>query len=619
MKLIHEVLRKHIHRGQRYVSRWRLSVPSGNTQFWRRHGAGGSALGIIILSIAFALRIFWGSGWRDGFTPVLTPAHAAGDSVPLYGVYEQSLTAASSYSFITAPPLTVTFTGTGGDAAGITKAVRGYWDGSSMFRFRFSPMSMGTWQWMTSSSDIGLHGKSGSFTVSTRLPPSNISHHGPVENDPNNPYTFRHVDGTPFFLFGDTQWVIFSKYISDDAFTAYINYRQSQGFNYIHGQVYPQAWPSDANQNPDGVEIFTNNDPDSLNPRYFDTVDQRVQYMNEHGIVFGMVFAWANEGWQQFTTQGQVNRYARYLIDRYAAMNVVWIIAGEYEDASIPGGWNALGNYIHQNDPAHRPITIHTVDTSADDFGAQSWHTFVYQQSVGPNPPIGGPIARDRIYHKPVVNSEYQYENDPVITLDEVRQRAWEIVMHGGWFVYGNQHTYHFEADMSQGNLDSPGAGYVAKLYKFFTDNGYRTVQWQDFTRFEELTAGRSLAGTPGAQYVYYSQTAGTQSLDLSDITSTLFVRCLRTPQGNWAGDEFSIPAGGSVTITTNGEEACLLTAESTVSGGNGDLNRDGIVNVSDLGILFSSWGSGGQTQADLNQDGAVNVTDLGILLSHWG
>lgn len=49
-----------------------------------------------------------------------------------------------------------------------------------------------------------------------------------------------------------------------------------------------------------------------------------------------------------------------------------------------------------------------------------------------------------------------------------------------------------------------------------------------------------------------------------------------------------------------------------------GDLNNDGIVNVLDLSILLSGWGTA-NTTADLNTDGTVNVFDLSILLSHWG
>jgi parallel beta-helix repeat protein len=53
-----------------------------------------------------------------------------------------------------------------------------------------------------------------------------------------------------------------------------------------------------------------------------------------------------------------------------------------------------------------------------------------------------------------------------------------------------------------------------------------------------------------------------------------------------------------------------------------GDLNGDGVVNVSDLLILFDSWGpcaDCGNCIADLNGDCVVNVSDLLMLFDNWG
>jgi hypothetical protein len=55
----------------------------------------------------------------------------------------------------------------------------------------------------------------------------------------------------------------------------------------------------------------------------------------------------------------------------------------------------------------------------------------------------------------------------------------------------------------------------------------------------------------------------------------------------------------------------------------DGDVNGDGIVNITDLGILLSNFGISGPGvmlgDGDLNGDMAVNITDLGILLSNFG
>ena len=71
---------------------------------------------------------------------------------------------------------------------------------------------------------------------------------------------------------------------------------------------------------------------------------------------------------------------------------------------------------------------------------------------------------------------------------------------------------------------------------------------------------------------------------------------------------------------TFNGETANrLVTADGCESGGiPGDLNGDGVVNGTDLGILLAAWGTNDPI-ADINGDGDVNGADLAILLGNWG
>ena len=69
---------------------------------------------------------------------------------------------------------------------------------------------------------------------------------------------------------------------------------------------------------------------------------------------------------------------------------------------------------------------------------------------------------------------------------------------------------------------------------------------------------------------------------------------------------------GGDDRIDTNGNgipDACDCRP---------DLNADGIVDGSDLGLVLALWGSGNQL-ADIDGSGLVNGGDLGLLLAHWG
>ncbi len=49
------------------------------------------------------------------------------------------------------------------------------------------------------------------------------------------------------------------------------------------------------------------------------------------------------------------------------------------------------------------------------------------------------------------------------------------------------------------------------------------------------------------------------------------------------------------------------------------DLNGDGVINLTDLSILLSSFNKTTTTKADINGDGKVTITDLSLLLSNYG
>jgi hypothetical protein len=48
-----------------------------------------------------------------------------------------------------------------------------------------------------------------------------------------------------------------------------------------------------------------------------------------------------------------------------------------------------------------------------------------------------------------------------------------------------------------------------------------------------------------------------------------------------------------------------------------GDIDGDGLVNGTDLGLLLGAWGTG-NAAADINDDGIVNATDLALLIGAW-
>lgn len=69
-----------------------------------------------------------------------------------------------------------------------------------------------------------------------------------------------------------------------------------------------------------------------------------------------------------------------------------------------------------------------------------------------------------------------------------------------------------------------------------------------------------------------------------------------------------------TATPTPTPQPTATPTPKPTASA---DINGDNVVDVLDLSILLSDWGTTG-SDADLNNDGTVNIFDLSIMLSDW-
>ncbi len=464
-------------------------------------------------------------------------------TVALHGIYEFTLRSQqlTANNYVLGPSVNVTFQGTSGAALGTALTVQGFWEGGDLYRVRFAPHKLGDWSWQSSSSDAGLNNKSGAFTCAGTLAAPHVSMRGHVRESKAYPYTFAHADSTPLFLLGDTQWSFATDAITwPTEFQTYVDARAAQGFNYVHGLIY-NVYPK-GNEGNEGGFIFRSSDVDSLNPAFFRALDQRVAYMNAKGLVVGLMFAWGNGGWLNFETTTQVDRFVRYVINRYAAYNVFWITAGEYEEAAPIGGYTRIGDLVVSHDVYDHPVTIHTTHTSADDFGNAAWHTTIYQQVFHSRQ-----VTVDRKYSKPVINSEYGYEGDQ--SAEAVRQDAWQIVMRGGFGVYGDTTTFHFNAVMTQAELYSPGAAFMTILKNFWTGNYGRAIAWQRFTRFDVFSNIRFLAGQPNVEYVAYAEARGPFTVNLAEANGIINGQWFDTRTGNW-GATFS--AAASATFTLN-------------------------------------------------------------------
>ena len=107
---------------------------------------------------------------------------------------------------------------------------------------------------------------------------------------------------------------------------------------------------------------------------------------------------------------------------------------------------------------------------------------------------------------------------------------------------------------------------------------------------------------------------------DMLNLTSpNLTAEQYRSSVGSWttggdvpADPQASLASGAGIGI------ALAFRVYTDICPLLGDLDHDGIVNGTDLGLLLGAWGTTGESEADLDHDGVVNGTDLGLLLGAW-
>ncbi len=146
-----------------------------------------------------------------------------------------------------------------------------------------------------------------------------------------------------------------------------------------------------------------------------------------------------------------------------------------------------------------------------------------------------------------------------------------------------------------------------------------------------------TLTGGEGTQFIQYTTNSGTlncslgntYSAPISVATSTTIQAISCYPNGKNSGAVnfvYVISSNGN-----NGNSGGSSGGTSYVGGGGGgypppvvtnnaDFNGDGNVDIMDLAILSTNWGSVTATHStgDTNGDGNVDITDLSILSTQW-
>lgn len=271
---------------------------------------------------------------------------------------------------------------------GQTRTVEAFWDGGRTWRLRFSPDMCGHWTWRSHCSlqqDSGLHDRRGEFEC-TELTASNpFLQHGPLRVSASRHHLI-HADGEPFFWLGDTAWNGPLKSDEQD-WAAYLSDRAQKRFNVI--QFVATQWIG-ATGDADGRPAYSGRDEIRIEPAFFQRMDQRVDMINKYGMIAAPVLAWA----AAWNTEGlhlnpgntlsveQLTVLIRYLVSRYGAHQVVWILAGDgiYADDEAER-WRRMGRAA-LNCTRHL-ATMHPAGKlwAAPEFRHEPWFNFNGYQS----------------------------------------------------------------------------------------------------------------------------------------------------------------------------------------------------------------------------------------------
>ena len=428
--------------------------------------------------------------------------------------YQISLTSSSSYD----NPLydVDSFGATLVAPSGRTLRVNGFWDGDANWRVRIMPDEVGTWSYTTFCSDTtnaGLHQQRGTFECQPSTRPEPIYQRGAVTRSPGA-YHLMHRDGTPFLFTACTAWNGGLK-STEEEWSTYLQHRKEHHYTSI--QLVLTQWRG-ADQNSQGEVAYEGQGRIRVNPSFFQHMDEKMDQINELGLVAAPVVLWAlqkstgRELSPGYTLpDDEAVRLARYIVARYGAHHVIWLLGGDgkYLDP-YEQRWKYIGQQVFSD---YHPglVTLHPGGRSwiGDAYADQEWLDIVTYQSSHSNQEgtvnwiNRGPMATrwDQLPPRPLINMEPSYEEIPIyrsdgkITARDVRNASyWSLfatplagITYGAngiwpWIREGERILNHGSLGDSapstwRTSIDFPGSLQVGYLSDFIRQFNWRTLK----------------------------------------------------------------------------------------------------------------------------------------------
>jgi len=457
--------------------------------------------------------------------------------------------------------------------SGKTETADGFWDDDRTWRVRFCPNEVGKWRYETlCENDSGLGGQTGEFDCVPYEGDNPLYIHGDIHLSDDR-YYLAHADGTPLFWLGDTGWngALFSDKQSWDA---YLADRRSKGFTGIQFMANQhRAAPSDI----EGRTPFSGIKRITINPLFFQRLDQRIDAVNDAGMVSAPVLLWIlGDSPGTYLPEDQRIVLARYMVARYGAHQIIWILGGDgnYQDERAEP-WQRIGRAVFGDNP-RRLTTMHPqgLHWIADEFRHEPWFGFnCYQSGHGHGERdlrwlCEGPPATDwnKEPRHPNLNFEPNYEGhlpygaSKPFDAHAVRRAAyWSLLVappagvtygaHGvwGWHLEERLPIDHLRTGIGPAWYDAihfPGSTHMKYLRHLFS-----TFEWWRLRPAQELIAEQPGKSDPtkfiaaakteaGDLAVIYTPVGGSISVDFSQLALPVKIKWYNPAEGVFSDGE---------------------------------------------------------------------------------
>ena len=237
-----------------------------------------------------------------------------------------------------------------------------FWDGGRKMIIRFVPTEAGQWLYRVSSNVTSLDGKEGSFTAAASDSPGYVNaanvHHWATDNKQPHLWMGYIADRLAF--------------AAPDEFERVLNFAAQNKFNHLRLSIL-------GNGGDRGRVYLGSGLP---NPAYFDELDRRLLAIHKRGITADLILASDPAYVEALFPDWQAReRFIRYIVARFGALNVTWQGLEEFEDAAEGRAiLKELGLDLKKLDPYQHPRSSSAKITSSPLF-SDGWMNFIIENT----------------------------------------------------------------------------------------------------------------------------------------------------------------------------------------------------------------------------------------------